>query len=118
VFRRDLALVSSLGTMPDDAHAGLVKSPLVDHALDEPDADSAGTRGGFISIFSPTAIPTAIPIRGLGCCLNGTRIKSLVHMVAVLRDLKIRFRHIEFDQRACGPGILETGHHGAPPTIF
>jgi S1-C subfamily serine protease len=79
---------------------GLVKSPLVTHALDEPDADLQELVV-VSSPFFPHRIANGYsnPAGSVVSAVNGTRIKSLVHMVAVLRDLKDSFVTIEFDQK-------------------
>ena len=79
---------------------GLVKSPLVTHALDEPDAD----RQELVVVSSPffphkIANGYSNPAGSVVSAVNGTRIKSLIHLVAVLRDLKDPFVTIEFDQK-------------------
>jgi S1-C subfamily serine protease len=71
---------------------GLVKSPLVTHALDEPDADLQE----LVVVSSPffphkLANGYSNPAGSVVYSVNGTRIKSLRHMVAVLRDLKDPF---------------------------
>ena len=79
---------------------GLVKSPLVTHALDEPDADLQELVV-VSSPFFPHKIANGYsnPAGSVVYSVNGTRIKSLKHLVAVLRDLKDPFVTIEFDQR-------------------
>jgi len=79
---------------------GLVKSPLVTHALDEPD----GELQELVVVSSPffphrIANGYSNPAGSVVYAVNGTRIKSLVHLVAVLRDLKDSFVTIEFDQK-------------------
>ena len=79
---------------------GLVKSPLVTHALDEPDADLQELVV-VSSPFFPHRIANGYsnPAGSVVSAVNGTRIKSLVHLVAVLRDLKDSFVTVEFDQK-------------------
>jgi S1-C subfamily serine protease len=79
---------------------GLVKSPLVTHALDEPDGDLQELVV-VSSPFFPHRIANGYsnPAGSVVYAVNGTRIKSLVHLVAVLRDLKDSFVTIEFDQK-------------------
>src|ERR1700681_2820686 len=79
---------------------GLVKSPLVTHALDEPDADLQELVV-VSSPFFPHRIANGYsnPAGSVVYAVNGTRIKSLVHLVAVLRDLKDSFVTFEFDQK-------------------
>jgi hypothetical protein len=79
---------------------GLVKSPLVAHALDEPDADLQE----LVVVSSPffphkLANGYSNPAGSVVYSVNGTRIKSLRHLVAVLRDLKDPFVTFEFDQK-------------------
>jgi hypothetical protein len=79
---------------------GLVKSPLVTHALDEPDAD----RQELVVVSSPffphkIANGYSSAAGSVVYSVNGTRIRSLKHLVAVLRDLKDPFVTIEFDQK-------------------
>jgi S1-C subfamily serine protease len=79
---------------------GLVKSPLVTHALDEPDGDLQELVV-VSSPFFPHRIANGYsnPAGSVVYAVNGTRIKSLVHLVAVLRDLKDSFVTFEFDQK-------------------
>jgi S1-C subfamily serine protease len=79
---------------------GLVKSPLVSHALDEPDADLQE----LVVVSSPffphkIANGYSSAAGSVVYSVNGTRIKSLRHLVAVLRDLKDPFVTFEFDQK-------------------
>jgi len=79
---------------------GLVKSPLVTRALDEPDAD----REELVVVSSPffphkIANGYSSAVGSVVYSINGTPIKSLRHLVAVLRDLKDPFVTIEFDQK-------------------
>ncbi|MDP9064475.1 MAG: serine protease [Pseudomonadota bacterium] len=79
---------------------GLLKSPLLTRALDEPDADLEE----LVVIASPffphrLANGYANPAGAVVYSINGTRIKSLRHLVAVLRDLQDPFVTIEFDQK-------------------
>jgi hypothetical protein len=79
---------------------GLVKSPLITHALDEPSAE----REELVVVSSPF-FPHKIAngysnVAGsVVDSVNGIHIKSLKHLVAVLRDLKDPFVTIEFDQK-------------------
>jgi S1-C subfamily serine protease len=79
---------------------GLVKSPLVTRALDEPDGDLQELVV-VSSPFFPHRIANGYsnPAGSVVYAVNGTRIKSLVHLVAVLRDLKDSWVTIEFDQK-------------------
>jgi S1-C subfamily serine protease len=79
---------------------GLVKSPLITHALDEPSADLEE----LVVVSSPffphkLANGYSNPAGSVVYSVNGTRIRSLKHLVAVLRDLKDPFVTIEFDQK-------------------
>jgi S1-C subfamily serine protease len=79
---------------------GLVKSPLVTRALDAPDADLQE----LVVVSSPffphkLANGYSNPAGSVLYSINGTRIKSLRHMVEVLRDLKDPFVTFEFDQK-------------------
>jgi S1-C subfamily serine protease len=78
----------------------LVKSPLVTHALDQPDADLQELVV-VSSPFFPHKIANGYsnPAGSVVYAVNGTRIKSLAHLVAVLRDLKDAFVTFEFDQK-------------------
>jgi len=79
---------------------GLVKSPLVNRALDEPDADLEELVV-VSSPFFPHKIANGYSnaAGSVVYSINGTRIKSLRHLVAVLRDLQDPFVTIEFDQK-------------------
>jgi S1-C subfamily serine protease len=79
---------------------GLVKSPLVTRALDEP-SDELQELVVVSSPFFPhkLAVGYSNPAGSVVYAINGTRIKSLRHLVAVLRDLKDPFVTIEFDQK-------------------
>ncbi len=79
---------------------GAVKSPLVTRTFDAPSAD----REELVVISSPffphkLAIGYSNPTGSVILAVNGTHIKSLAHLVAVLRDLKDPFVTIEFDQK-------------------
>jgi S1-C subfamily serine protease len=79
---------------------GFVKNPLVTRALDEPDADLQELVV-VSSPFFPHKIANGYsnPAGSVVYSVNGTRVKSLRHLVAVLRDLKDMFVTIEFDQK-------------------
>ncbi len=79
---------------------GLVKSPLVTHALDEPDADLEQLVV-VSSPFFPHKIANGYsnPAGSVVYSINGIHIKSLRHLVAVLRDLRDPFVTVEFDQK-------------------
>ena len=79
---------------------GFAKSPLVTRALDPPDADLEE----LVVVSSPffphkLANGYSSPAGSVVYSVNGTRIKSLAHLVAVLRDLKDPFVTFEFDQK-------------------
>jgi S1-C subfamily serine protease len=79
---------------------GFEKSPLVTRALDPPDADLEELVV-ISSPFFPHKLSTGYssPAGSVVYSVNGTRIKSLAHLVAVLRDLKDPFVTFEFDQK-------------------
>jgi hypothetical protein len=79
---------------------GFVKNPLVTRALDEPDTDLQELVV-VSSPFFPHKIANGYsnPAGSVVYSVNGTRVKSLRHLVAVLRDLKDMFVTIEFDQK-------------------
>jgi S1-C subfamily serine protease len=94
-------LVSSLETNTGLMRMlGLVKSPLIAHALDEPD-QNLEQLVVVSSPFFPHKIANGYsnPAGSVVYSVNGTRIKSLAHLVAVLRDLKDPFVTFEFDQK-------------------
>jgi S1-C subfamily serine protease len=79
---------------------GAVKSPLVTRTLDAPSPELEE----LVVVSSPffphkLAIGYSNPAGSVVYAVNGTRIKSLAHLVAVLRDLKDPFVTIEFDQK-------------------
>jgi S1-C subfamily serine protease len=79
---------------------GAVKSPLITRALDAPDADTEE----LVVISSPffphkLANGYSNPAGSVVYSVNGTRVRSLKHLVALLRDLKDPFVTIEFDQK-------------------
>jgi len=79
---------------------GLVKSPLVTRALDPPGADL----DELVVISSPffphkLANGYSNPAGSVVYSINGTHIRSLRQLVALLRDLKDPFVTIEFDQK-------------------
>jgi S1-C subfamily serine protease len=79
---------------------GFVKSPLVSRAFDPPDAD-LDELVVISSPFFPHKIANGYssPIGSVVYSVNGTRVRSLRQMVALLRDLKDPFVTIEFDQK-------------------
>ena len=79
---------------------GAVKSPLITRALDPPDAETEE----LVVISSPffphkLANGYSNPAGSVIDSINGTHVKSLKHLVAVLRDLKDPYVTIEFDQK-------------------
>jgi hypothetical protein len=79
---------------------GFVKSPLITRALDAPDAQLEE----LVVVSSPffphkLANGYSNPAGSVVYAVNGTRIRSLRHLVAFLRDLKDPFITIEFDQK-------------------
>jgi S1-C subfamily serine protease len=79
---------------------GAVKSPLITRALDPPDADNEE----LVVISSPffphkLANGYSNPTGSVVYSINGTHVRSLKHLVALLRDLKDPFVTIEFDQK-------------------
>jgi len=79
---------------------GAVKSPLITRALDTPDADTEELVV-ISSPFFPHKLSNGYsnPAGSVVYSVNGTRVRSLKHMVALLRDLKDPFVTIEFDQK-------------------
>jgi S1-C subfamily serine protease len=75
-----------------------VRSPLVTHRGDPPDAE----REELVVISSPF-FPNKLskgysnPSAGVVYSVNGTRVRSLRHLVALLRDLKDEFVTFEFE---------------------
>ena len=79
---------------------GAVKSPLITRALDPPDAETEE----FVVVSSPffphkLANGYSNPAGSVVNSINGTHVRSLKHLVALLRDLKDPFVTIEFDQK-------------------
>jgi hypothetical protein len=79
---------------------GFVKSPLITRALDAPDAELEE----LVVVSSPffphkLANGYSNPAGSVVYAINGTRIRSLRHLVGFLRDLKDPFITIEFDQK-------------------
>jgi S1-C subfamily serine protease len=77
-----------------------LKSPLITRAFDEPTPELEE----LVVIASPffphkLAIGYSNPTGSVVYSINGTRIRSLKHLVEVLRDLKGPFVTIEFDQK-------------------
>jgi S1-C subfamily serine protease len=80
---------------------GILRSPLITRALDPPD-----TEVEELVVISSPFFPHKLAkgySNAAGSVLysiNGTRIRSLNHLVAVLRDLQDDFVTLEFDQRS------------------
>jgi S1-C subfamily serine protease len=79
---------------------GAVKSPLITRALDPPNAETEE----FVVISSPffphrLANGYSNPAGSVVYSINGAHVRSLKHLVAILRDLKDAFVTIEFDQK-------------------
>ncbi len=79
---------------------GAVKSPLITRALDPPNAETEE----LVVVSSPffphkLANGYSNPAGSVVSSINGTHVRSLKHLVAVLRDLKDAFVTIEFDQK-------------------
>ncbi|MGB6450558.1 MAG: trypsin-like peptidase domain-containing protein [Steroidobacteraceae bacterium] len=79
----------------------VLRSPLITERLDPPSAD----RPELVVVTSPffpskLAEGYASPAGQVVYSVNGTRVRSLAQLVALLRDLKDEFVVIEFDSRA------------------
>jgi S1-C subfamily serine protease len=79
--------------------AALLTSPLVGHALDLPTPELQE----LVVVSSPLfphklGIGYSNPMGHVVTQVNGVHVKSLTHLVALLRDLKDEFVKIEFDQ--------------------
>jgi S1-C subfamily serine protease len=79
---------------------GYMKSPLINRAYDAPDSDIEE----LVVVSSPffphkLANGYGNPAGSVVYSINGTRVRSLQHLVALLRDLKDPFVTIEFDQK-------------------
>src|SRR5271154_407432 len=90
-FERNVNLLRALGA---------VKNPLVTRALDPPDAETEE----LVVVSSPffphkLANGYSHAAGSVVQSINGTHVRSLKHLVAVLRDLKDPFVTIEFDQK-------------------
>lgn len=91
-------LASNVGTL---RALGFIKNPLVTRALDPPDEEQQE-----LVVVSSPFFPHKL-VNGYSSAagavvssINGTHIKSLKHLVAVLRDLKDPFVTIEFEQKS------------------
>jgi S1-C subfamily serine protease len=75
-------------------------SPMVTRLFDPPDAEREE-----LAVVSSPFFPHRLakgydnPIASVVSSVNGTRVRSLRHLVAILRDLKDPFVTIDFDQR-------------------
>ena len=79
---------------------GAVKSPLITRAWDPPDAETEQ----LVVVSSPffphkLANGYSNPAGSVVNSVNGTHVRSLSHLVALLRDLKDPYVTIEFDQK-------------------
>jgi len=79
---------------------GVVKNPLITRALDPPDAETEE----LVVVSSPffphkLANGYSNPAGSVVYSINGTHVRSLKHLVTLLRDLKDPFVTIEFDQK-------------------
>jgi S1-C subfamily serine protease len=78
----------------------LIRSPLITHLVSTPDAEHEE-----LVVVSAPLFPHKLsegysnPFGSVVSAVNGTHVKSLAHMVALLRDLKDEFVTFEFDQR-------------------
>jgi S1-C subfamily serine protease len=78
----------------------MMKSPLITRAWDPPDADA-----DELVVISSPLFPHKLgngysnPQGSVVYSINGTRVRSLRHLVALLRDLKDPFVTVEFDQK-------------------
>jgi hypothetical protein len=79
---------------------GFAKSPLLTRALDPPEP-ALEELVVVSSPFFPHKLSTGYsnPAGSVVYSVNGTPIRSLAHLVAVLRDLKDPFVTFEFDQK-------------------
>jgi S1-C subfamily serine protease len=79
---------------------GALKSPLVTKTFDAPSADLEELVV-VTSPFFPNKLANGYsnPAGSVVYSVNGTRIRSLSHLVSVLRDLKDPYVTIEFDQK-------------------
>ena len=79
---------------------GAVKSPLITRAFDPPDAET-DELVVISSPFFPHKLSNGYsnPAGSVVYSINGTRVRSLKQLVALLRDLKDPFVTIEFDQK-------------------
>jgi S1-C subfamily serine protease len=90
-FEKNAALLRLLGA---------VKNPLVTRAFDAPDAENEE----LVVVSSPFFPHKVVngysnPQGSVVYSINGTHVRSLKHLVSLLRDLKDPFVTIEFDQK-------------------
>jgi hypothetical protein len=90
-FEKNAALLRMLGA---------VKNPLVTRAFDAPDAENEE----LVVVSSPFFPHKLVngysnPQGSVVYSINGTHVRSLKHLVSLLRDLKDAFVTIEFDQK-------------------
>jgi S1-C subfamily serine protease len=85
---------------------GIVKSPLITRAIDPPDEEHQE-----LVVVSSPFFPNKLvngyesPVGSVVSSVDGTHIKSLGQLVALLRDLKDPFVTFEFDQKG-GEGLV------------
>lgn len=94
-------LVATLANNAGSSNAlSIVRSPLITERGSSPTAE----RQDLVLVTSPL-FPHALskgygnPIGGVVSAVNGVQIRSLAHMVTVLRDLKADFVSFKFDRR-------------------
>ena len=99
--------ISGLESSPGTVRAlGFARSPLITRAIDPPDEEHQE-----LVVVSSPFFPNKLvngyssPAGSVVSSVNGTHIKSLAHLVAVLRDLKDPFVTFEFDQKG-GEGLV------------
>ncbi len=90
-FEKNAALLRMLGA---------VKNPLITRAFDQPDAENEE----LVVVSSPFFPHKLVngysnPQGSVVYSINGTHVRSLKHLVTLLRDLKDPFVTIEFDQK-------------------
>ena len=101
VFTKATALFTSfLNTGSSASALGYIGSPLVTERGEPPDAEHQE----LVVVPSPffphkLAMGYGNPAAGVVYSVNGTRVRSLKHLVALLRDLKDEFVTFEMDRR-------------------
>ena len=100
-------LASFQGNIAKARGVGYIKSPLVTRFLDPPDADLQDL-AVVSSPFFPNKLANGYsnPVGSVVLSINDTRVRSLAHLVAMLRDLKDPFVTIEFDQKGGAALVL------------